>query len=234
MTKAETIQAKGKKRLNTKTLVMLALLCAISYVVMYISKTIFAPIRIAGFLTFDLKDVIIAIGGFMFGALPALGISVVVSVLEMITVSSTGLYGLLMNVISTAAFVCPAAYLYKKKHTLYGAVLGLVIGVVSMTVAMMLWNYIITPIYMDLDRSIVAGMLIPTFLPFNLIKAGMNAALTMLLYKPIINGLRKAKLLPPSSNQAVKNKKLTVGTTLLALILLASFVLLGLALAGII
>ena len=232
MTKTETVQTKGKKRINTKTLVMLALLCAISYVVMYISKTIFAPIKIAGFLTFDLKDVIIAIGGFMFGALPALGISIVVSVLEMVTVSTTGLYGLLMNILATAAFVCPAAYLYKKKHTIFGAVIGLILGMVTMTVAMILWNYIITPIYLDLDREIVAKMLIPTFLPFNLIKAGMNAALTMLLYKPIINGLRKAKLLPPSPDTTVKNKKLTVGTTLLALILLISFVLLGLALAG--
>ena len=37
---------------------------------------------------------------------------------------------------------------------------------------MLLWNYLITPIYMGMDREeIVVPMLIPVFLPFNLVKA---------------------------------------------------------------
>ena len=41
-------------------------------------------------------------------------------------------------------------------------------------------------------------MLLPTFLPFNLIKGGLNAGITMLLYKPLTGALRQLKLAPPS------------------------------------
>ena len=55
----------------------------------------------------------------------------------------------------------------------------------------------------------VAAMLLPVFLPFNLIKGGINAALTMLIYKPVTRALRSAHLLPeredaPRANAAVK------------------------------
>lgn len=46
-------------------------------------------------------------------------------------------------------------------------------------------------------------MLVPVFLPFNLGKYILNAAITMLIYKPIVTALRKANLLAPSSNAAV-------------------------------
>ena len=61
---------------------------------------------------------------------------------------------------------------------------------------MLLWNYLITPIYMGVDREIVVSMLLPGFLPFNLLKGGLNSALTLLLYKPISAALRKARLMP--------------------------------------
>lgn len=187
---------------RSKTLVILAMLCAISYVVMFISKTAFAPLTVAGILTFDLKDVIIAIGGFLFGPLHALSVSVVVSLIEMVTVSETGPIGLIMNILSTAAFVCPAAYIYQKRHTPARAVGGLIMGVLAMAAVMMLWNYLITPIYYELDRKIVADMLLPIFLPFNLLKGSMNAAVTMLLYKPVVLALRKAHLVPQPENKS--------------------------------
>ena len=48
---------------------------------------------------------------------------------------------------------------------------------------------------MGYPRDIIAGMLIPVFLPFNLIKGGLNAAITMLLYKPVITALRRSNLI---------------------------------------
>ena len=47
---------------------------------------------------------------------------------------------------------------------------------------------------MKVPRETVQSMLIPTFLPFNLLKGSLNAALTMLLYKPVIEILRRASL----------------------------------------
>ena len=222
------------KRLDVRTIVCTGMLCAIAYVVMFISKTIFAPIPVAGFLTFDLKDVIIAIGGFLYGPLNALCISVITSLIEMVTVSETGPIGLLMNVLSTIAFVCPAAFIYKRRQTLSAAVAGLVIGGILMTGIMLLWNYLITPLYLNIPRDVVAGMLPTAFLPFNLVKALMNGALTMLLYKPVVTALRKARLVPEHENSAQVQKRRTIGVSIVAVILLATAVLLGLVLAGVI
>jgi len=214
---------------NTRKLTILALLAAVAFVVMYLSKLI--PVNVLGFLNFDLKDVIICIAGFLFGPLAAAGISVVVSLIEMVTISSTGFWGLLMNVLSTCAFVCTAAYVYGRNKTIKNAILGLVIGVLLMTALMLLWNYLITPIYMKVPREQIVGLLVPIFLPFNLIKGGINATLTLLLYKPIVNALRKARLVEPSSGSGGKSK---VGVAIVALVLLVTFVLLALVLAGII
>ena len=228
--------ANTKKKMDTKKLTMLALLAALSYVVMFLSKQI--PINVAGFLTFDLKDTIIVIAGFIFGPLEAMAISIVVSVIEMLTVSTTGPWGLLMNVLSTCFFACISSAYYQRHRTMKGAILGLVIGALSMTAIMLLWNYLITPIYMnmgpdmtvDQKRTIVLGMLIPTFLPFNLIKAGINGTLTMLLYKPIVTGLRRAKLIPPSTG-AQKNGSAKLGVIIASFVALVTFVLLALVLA---
>ena len=225
------MEKQANKKLDTKTLTMLALLAALAYVVMFLSKQI--PVNVLGFLNFDLKDVIICITGFLFGPLAAAGVSLVVSFIEMITISSTGPWGLLMNVLSTCAFACTAAWFYQRKRTLKNAILGLVIGVLLMTALMLLWNYLITPIYMKMPRAAVAGLLIPTFLPFNLIKGGINATLTVLLYKPVVTALRKARLVPPSSGSGQAGKK-KIGVIIVAAVLLVTFILLALVLAKVI
>ena len=59
-----------------------------------------------------------------------------------------------------------AGAIYKKEHTKKGALIGLGTGVVLTTISMLLWNYIITPIYFGISREAVAAMLIPGILPF--------------------------------------------------------------------
>ncbi len=217
------------KHISAKTLATLAMLCAIAFVAKLISNVF--P-TVSGFLSFDLKDVVIVIGGFMMGPLAAVAITVVVSLVEMLTISSTGFIGLVMNVLASCAFACTAAVIYKRDHSMKGAILGLVGGVLLMTALMLLWNYLITPIYMGYPRSAVAAMLIPVFLPFNLVKGGINATLTMLLYKPIVTALRRAHLVEESSSGAKRSTKW--GVILVTLVLLATFVLLALVLAGVI
>ena len=118
------------------------------------------------------------------------------SLLEFLTYSGTGPVGLLMNVLSTAAFVLPAAILYKRSKTRRTAVIGLLISIVFMTVVMLLWNYIVTPGYMEVPRDVVVSMLIPLFLPFNLAKGAANTILALILYKPVVSALRRAGLAP--------------------------------------
>jgi len=173
----------------------------------------FIRIPVVLFLSYEPKDVIIAIGGFLYGPMAALMVAVVVSLVEMVTISQTGPIGMLMNIISSAAFCCTAAFIYKKKRTLKGAVIGLVVATFFATAVMMMWNYIITPIFMDVPRQEVAQLLLPAFLPFNLVSNTLNAAFTMLLYKPIKSALKASKLMP-SSEEADKMGKNHVGVIL--------------------
>ena len=92
---------------KTNQLITLAMLSAIAYIVMAIGR-----IPIVLFLKYDPKDVVITIGGFIYGPLSAFIISVLVSFVEMLTVSDTGVIGLIMNILSTCSFACTAAYIY--------------------------------------------------------------------------------------------------------------------------
>lgn len=184
---------------STRTMTLTAMMAAMAYVAMLVTRPL--P-NVAGFLSYDLKDVVIVMAAFMLGTVPGLMITAVVSLIEMVTVSTTGPIGLLMNILSTGAFMLPPAILYQKSRSLKSAALGLALGVALMTAVMLAWNYIITPLYMNVPRSVVAGMLIPTFLPFNLVKGGLNAGITMLIYKPVTDALRQAGLLAPAAGGA--------------------------------
>ena len=115
-----------------------------------------------------------------------------------------------------------------------GAVVGLSMGTVVLVIVMLLWNYLITPIYQGVPRDVVAAMLPTVFLPFNLAKGGMNMAATLLLYKPVVTALRKAHLVPESKDSQAPAKKLNPGFLLFSLALLATFVTLALVLWGVI
>ncbi len=178
------------KNSRTRKLTLLAMFSALAFVVMMVGR-----IPIVMWLKYDPKDVVITFAGLLFGPLSSLAVSLVVSAVEMISVSDTGVIGFVMNVLSTCSFACTAAFVYSRRRTLSGAVLGLVSGVLLMTAAMLLWNYLITPLYMNQPREQVAALLVPMFLPFNLFKGSLNAALTLLLYKPVVKALRRAKLI---------------------------------------
>ncbi len=220
------------RKLDVKKLATLAMITCLAYVVMLVSKLM--P-SVYGFLDFDFKDVVICIGGFIYGPVSAAAVALVVAFIEMVTISTTGPWGFLMNFLATASFCCTACFIYKKHHTMKGAVIGLVTGVICLVVVMLLWNYLVTPIYQSMPREAIADLLLPVFLPFNAVKGGMNLAATLLLYKPVVTALRRAKLIPESEHAAppVAGKK-RLGMTLVFLFVLATLVLCALALAEVI
>ena len=79
---------------KTTKLVTISMLCAIAYVAVLVGR-----IPLVLFLKYDPKDIMIAMGGFIFGPVTALFMSVIVSVLEMCTISGTGPIGCVMNII---------------------------------------------------------------------------------------------------------------------------------------
>lgn len=205
---------------NTKKLAVLAMLSAIAFLMVTLIRIPIFPG--VDFLKYEPKDVIITFGGFLYGPVSALLVSVVVSFIEMITISHTGIIGCVMNILSTCAFACTAALVYKKKHTLSGALAGLSLGTVLMTVIMILWNYLLTPLYTKMPRADVAAMLVPVILPFNLLKGGLNAAITSLLYRPLIQGLRHAHLFPESTSEKKPDSKSKILFYVFALLVLAA------------
>ena len=162
----------SKQRISTRNMAVIAMFSAVSFVAVLISQII--P-TVAGFLSYDPKDAVIVIAGFIMGPMASVAISVIVSFIEMISISSTGPYGFLMNVVSTCAFAVPAAWFYKKNHSQKGAVIGLLFSVVVLVICMAIWNYVVTPYYMGVERKMVADMMFTVFVPFNLAKGGINA-----------------------------------------------------------
>jgi riboflavin transporter FmnP len=193
------------------------MLAAVAYVVTYLLR-----IPIWSFLKYDPKDIVIVIAGFIYGPLSACLISAVVSLVEMITVSDTGPIGLVMNILSTCAFACTAAWINDRNRTKAGAVTGLAVGVAVMAAAMLLWNWLITPLYMEMERSVVAGCCCPSSCP-STAEGGLNMAFTLLLYKPVITALRRANLLPEAD--AGSGFRLSLGMVLLALAILVTIIL---------
>ena len=223
---------KKTARMDTKKLATLAMLTALAYVVMYLSKLM--P-SVNGFLDFDFKDVVLCIGGFVYGPIAALMMIVIVCVLEMVTVSHTDIIGCIMNIVATASFVCTACAIYKHNRTMKGAIIGLASAVVVLVVVMLAWNYFLTPIYQRIPREAIVDMLPTIFLPFNAVKGGLNMTVTLLVYKPVVDALRKAKLVPESTSHAAPvGAKKHLGMTIVILFVFVSCVLFALSLQGLI
>lgn len=220
------MQNRTKTSAMIRRMVVIAMFTAMAFVAMLLIH-----IKV-GFLTLDVKDAVITLCGLYFGPLSALLISVLVPVLEL-TVSSTGYYGLIMNILGSVFFSVTVSLIYKYKKTLWGAVVALLSGAFLMVAVMLLFNLLVTPHYMGVTVETVRGM-IPTLLfPFNLLKAIVNVGIVLLLYKPMSRALRSAGFLPRrnvptafegnSSSVSTKQKKAltTVLVTVIAVVLIA-------------
>lgn len=217
-----------KSTQHIRRLVIMAMFTALAF-----AAVAFIRIPVMLWLSYEPKDVLLTMGAFILGPIEGIVMTVVVSLLEMVTISNTGIIGFAMNVFSSCLFVCTASLIYHRKRTLSGALLGLVCATLLATGGMLLWNYLITPLYMaNTTREQVAGMLIPLFLPYNLLKSSLNATLTMLLYKSVSSALRAARLLPPI--QTPTNSKKHLPVTILSALVLVALILALLAWKGII
>ncbi len=179
---------KRTNSINIKKLVGMAMFAALAYGVTFVFRI---PVE---FLTFDAKDAVLTIAAFIYGPISALIMSLIPAFIEFITISGTGFWGFLMNFASSACFSFTASVIYKYRRSFNGAIAGLYSAVLSTTVLMFFLNIIVTPIYMHVPREVVIDLLPKLLLPFNFAKALMNAAITMLLYKPVSTAVKRAGL----------------------------------------
>ena len=179
------MEKRNQNSMKIKKLTAVAMFCALSYVCMLVIKI---PVQ---FLTLDVKDSLIVLCSLIFGPLSGLVIAVVVPFLELITISGTGVYGFIMNVLSSVTFAMTAGLIYRYKKSMTGAVVGLVSAIFAVTSVMLLANLFITPYYLHAPTEAVVAMLPTVLLPFNFIKATLNASIVLLLYKPLSHVLKK-------------------------------------------
>ena len=180
MTEGQMAVNSGKTMKMVKMGAMVAISVALVYLIHF---PIFPAVA---FLEYDPADIPILIGTFAFGPL-----AVVTSVVQGLTVSaSSGLYGILMHVIATGVLVTVSGTIYSRKKTRARAAVALVCGTASMAVVMLGANMVITPLFMGVPVSAV-WQLMPFIVGFNVIKAGINGAVTFIVYKRIANFLRR-------------------------------------------
>lgn len=206
---------RGKTKYDTKTLATMAMLTALAYAVMAVCRII--P-KVGGFLSLDAIDAVIGVGGFLFGPGAAVMMIVVEALIEAVTLSTTGWYGFLMNVLSTVLLICPAVIIYRRRGKTTGAVIGLAVGVAFRLLGMIVFNYIVTPMYFKMPRAAVADLM-PMIAVFNLVKGVLNAALLMVIYPPASAVLRRSGLVAASETRGTK--KFSYAPLALSLLVLA-------------
>ncbi len=201
---------KKNRSLKTKRLVSVAMFSALAYVVTYLCSSMFP--KVGGFLTLDIKDSLIVLCTLIFGPIAGLFIAFIVPLIEMLTISTTAWYGLIMNVLSSVTFCLVTGTIYKYKRSFYGAIIALVSGIFSVTAVMMLANLFITPLYFTHFMGVPMSMndvidQVPTLLlPFNFTKATLNAAIVLLLYKPLSTVLKRLRMVEYSLSNKHENK----------------------------
>ncbi len=175
---------KNNVRTTTKKLAVMAMLVALSVALVWLIH--FPIFPAVAFLEYDPADISILVGTFTLGPVAGLILTVVASVIQGVTVSAqSGIYGILMHIIATGTMVLVAGFIYKYHRTFKGAVFGLIIGTAVVGGVMVVANLFITPLFMGVPRKVVLDLMLPGILPFNLLKMGINSAVTIVIYKPL-------------------------------------------------
>lgn len=188
-----------KEQLTTKTLVKISVLGVISFILMLMDFPLwFSP----PFLKFDISDLPSLLGAFAMGPMVGVIIQFVKNMLKIIVAgTNTAGVGELANFIVGSIFAYSAGLIYFKEKTFKNAVIGLIVGTLSMTIIISILNYyVMIPFYskaygLPLDKIIAMGsavnryvvdlksMIIYAVLPFNLLKGTVVSLITILIYK---------------------------------------------------
>jgi len=187
-----------KAKFTTHAIVKIAILGAIAFGIMLIQFPI--PIFPA-FLKIDLSDIVALVGGFAIGPVSGVAVQLIKVLLHFIIRTSTGGVGELANFIIGASFVFPAAFIYHMKKDKKHALVGVIVGTITMTMAGALANiYILIPFYANIfpieaiinmgtvineNITDVNSLVLYGITPFNIFKGIIISLVTMLIYKKI-------------------------------------------------
>ena len=174
-------------RWDTRTLVTMALMCALSVLISFIEFPIIPGVA---FLKLDVSIMVAMVAGFAYGAGPGCIVGVAAAVIHGLIMGDP--VGALMNTIVTICMVAPSSAVYARNRTFAGALTGLVLASVLTIAAAIVSNLIVDPALYGYPFDAVVA-LIPALLVFNAIKAVANSVLTVLVYKSVKNLVTPAK-----------------------------------------
>lgn len=160
---------------------MLGVLASIAVLLSLANWPIFPS---APHLRFETADVPVLIAGFAFGPAAGLTVTFIMAVLMAAITGLDGAVGAFMHFLSTGSLVLAASLIYRRYHTLRGAIAGLIVGTITQTLVMPLVNLTIVPIIYGFSRGQVVAML-PILFAFNAVKAGLSSVITFLVYKRV-------------------------------------------------
>lgn len=170
--------------MKIKILTNMAMLVALSLVLVLLIN--FPILPAVPFMKYDPADIPILIGSFLFGPIGGIILTAIVAIMQGLFISGDGgIIGIIMHFLATGTFVFIAGYIYQRTRTKQAAIVGLIFGALSMTIIMVICNLILTPIFLGAPMEKVIELLLPAIIPFNLIKASINAIITYFIYKPI-------------------------------------------------
>lgn len=202
-----TNSVKRNKVLTTKNMAKIAILSAVSFVLMAFD---FALPFMPPFYKFDFSEILVLIGTFAMGPVAGVWIEGLKVLLNAILHGTQTAYiGELAAFIMGVAYIVPAGVIYQKEHSAKGAIKGMAVGTVITTIVAMLTNYFfLLPAYVKFAgftmEAIIAWtnsinpyitnvftLIVLGTLPFNLIKWIVISILVKLLYKHVSPILKK-------------------------------------------
>lgn len=191
--------SRENKMSKNKKMAVTAMLAAIATILMYLS---FPVPLMPGFIKLDFSELPALLASYIVGPVAGIAVCFVKNLINLPATTTLGV-GELCNFLLGVAFVLPAGLIYKKKRTFKGAILGAVVGCISMAVLSVPINYFISyPAYVNIMGfpmpaiigeyakinknidSLIQALIIFN-VPFTLIKGAINVLLTFLIYKPL-------------------------------------------------
>lgn len=173
---------RGKAYFTASRIAKLALLTALAYVVTFLEFPIFPA---APFLQLDFSNVFVLLGGFLYGPLAAVIISLLKECLSLLD-SGTNFVGEIANFFINFAFYIVPTVVYRYKKGLKWVIPMLVIGTILQVAASLPVNrYINFPLFMGDGAASSFAALWWYIILFNLIKGAAVSLVTILLYKRV-------------------------------------------------
>lgn len=189
---------KRNGRVQLRHLATMAVLTATSIVLFLVFRTPIFPA--VPFMVYEAADVGLLVAGFALGPWAGLVCTAVVCVLQAPLHPEGGWFGAVMHFISSGALVGVSSIIYSRFKSRTGAYWALLAGTAAMVGVMIPANLILTPRFYHIPTSAVVSLL-GWIVAFNAVKAGINAAITAAIYKPLsrlIKGTSRDNATAPS------------------------------------